>query len=320
MSQNKLMSAKEAIGRFVSDGDMIYAGYNTSPSALCHEIVRQKKKNLTMVGASLSETNVLLYLTGCATRTLTGYIGGTVGGNLVGDLIENGELQHEDYTNQTLTLMFLAGALGIPFIPTRSMLGSEFLSEECICHPHGWLREKKYQPSECPFTGEKVVLLPALNPDVSMIAAQRADTEGNVQAWGALGDSKWALWAARKVIVSVEEIVSTEVIRCDPNRTIIPSFKVSAVVHEPFGAHPLAMTGYYDMDLSFRAKTAHIYRDRDACIRFLDEWVYGVKNHKEYIEHYVEKYGYRALRNITAQPAIQPVGTVNYAYTPHMQL
>ena len=131
---------------------------------------------------------------------------------------------------------------------------------------------------------------------------------------------KWALWAAKKVIVSVEEIVSTEVIRSDPNRTIIPSFKVSAVVHESFGAHPLAMTGYYDMDLSFRGKTAGIYRDRNACFSFLDEWVYGVKNHKEYIEHYVEKYGYGQLRNIMAQSPIQPAGTVNYAYMPHMQL
>ena len=187
--------------------------------------------------------------------------------------------------------MFLAGALGIPFIPTRTFLGTDFLSEDCITHPGGWLRDKKYQLVECPFTEEKVVLLPALNPDVAMMHAQRADVEGNVQAWGAFGDSKWALWAGKKVIVSVEEIVATEVIRSDPNRTIVPSFKVSAVVHEPFGAHPGVMTGYYDMDFSFRTETMGMYSDRASCDRFLDEWVYGVQNRREYIEHYIQKLG-----------------------------
>jgi len=320
MSQSKLMTAKEAIDKFVMDGDIVYTGYNLIPHALCHEIIRQKKKNLTVAGASVPEMDALLYITGCSNRAITGYIGGAVGGTLVGELMEKGELQFEDYSNQGLTMMFLAGALGIPFIPTRAFLGTDFLTEKCINHPGGWLREKKYQPSECPFSGEKVVLLPALNPDVSIMAAQRADEEGNVQAWGALGDAKWALWASKKNIVSVEEIVSSEVIRSDPNRTILPSFKVNAVVHEPFGAHPWPVTGYYDMDFVFREVTLDIYRDREACNSFLDEWVYGVKNRSEYIEHYVERFGYTALKNITAQPPIQPVGTISYAYVPHIQI
>lgn len=188
-----------------------------------------------------------------------------------------------------------------------------------MTHSGGWLRDKKYQLGESPFDEEKVVLLPALNPDVAMMHAQRADAEGNVQAWGAFGDSKWALWAGKKVIVSVEEIVPTEVIRSDPNRTIVPSFRVSAVVHEPFGAHPGAMTGYYDLDFSFsRTEQADKYRDRAACYRFLDEWVYGVQSRGEYIEHYVQKLGQGALQNIMAKPPVRPIGTVDYAYVPHM--
>ena len=289
MAQSKLMTAEEAIDKFVIDDDIVYTGYMLVPQALCHEIIRQKKKNLTVVGASVPAMDVLLYFTGCANRAVTGYIGGAVGGTLVAELMEKGELQFEDYSNQSLTLMFLAGAMGIPFIPTHAFLGTDFLTEKCINHPGGWLRDKKYQPFECPFSGEKVVLLPALNPDVSIMVAQRADEEGNVQAWGALGDSKWALWASKKIIVSVEEIVSTEIIRSDPNRTIVPSFKVNAVVHEPLGAHPWPITGYYDMDLNFRTEALEIFQDRVACNKFLDEWVYGVKNRRGYIDHYVEK-------------------------------
>jgi len=320
MPRNKCMSAEEAISQFVSDGDITYIGYNNLPQALCHEIIRQQKKNLTLVGASVQELAAPLYITGCATRTLTGYIGGAVGGTLVTELMDTGQLQFEDYSNQALTMMFLAGALGIPFIPTLVFLGTDFLSEKCINHPGGWLKEQKYKVSQCPFTGEQVVLLPALKPDVALMAAQRADEEGNIQVWGPLGDSKWALWAAKKVIVSVEEIVPTEVIRSDPNRTIVPSFKVSAVIHEPFGAHPWPMTGYYDIDLGFRAGAVNLYSDIEAFRKFIDEWVYGVKNRREYLEHYVDRFGYGALQAIMAKPPIQPTGTISYGYVPHLSV
>jgi len=320
MAKSKRMTAAEAIDKFVTDGDIVYTGYTLVPQALCHEIIRQKKTNLTVAGASVPEMDVLLYFTGCANRAITGYFGGAVGGTIVGELMEKGKLQFEDYSNLGLTMMFLAGALGIPYIPSRIFLGTDFLTEKCVKHPGGWLGDKKYQPSDCPFTGDKVVLLPALNPDVAIMTAQRADEEGNVQTWGGLGDSKWALWASKKIIVSVEEIVSTEVVRSDPNRTIVPSFKVNAVVHEPFGAHPWPVTGYYDTDLRFRAEVLDIYKDSKACNKFLNEWVYGVKNRSEYIEHYVQKYGYKALRNITAQPPIQPIGAISYGYMPHLQI
>lgn len=130
MAQSKLMSAGEAIGKFVSDGDVVYAGYTMMPEALYHEILRQRKKNLTIVGASIPMGAALLYITGCATRTIAGYIGGIVRGTLVAELMERGELEYEDYSNQSMTLMFLAGALGIPFIPTRTFLGTDFLNGE----------------------------------------------------------------------------------------------------------------------------------------------------------------------------------------------
>jgi len=317
-SESKLMTAREAISRFAADGETVYVGYLMVPHALCHEVIRQRKRGLTLVGASLLQQATLLILAGCVGRLMTGYLGGALRSKLLRDLMARGELKYEDYSNQSQTLMLMAGALGIPFIPTRTFLGSDFLSDKCVNHPHGWLRDKKYQLSQCPFTREKVVLLPALRPDLAVMAAQRADSQGNVQAWGALGDAKWALWAARKVVVSVEEVVPTEVIRRDPNRTIIPSFKVSAVVHEPFGAHPGAMSGYYDIDLAFNGRYGAWDSDEGASRQFLEEWVYGVKDRREYIERYVAKLGYEALRSIQASPPFPPIGTVDYAYSPNI--
>ena len=171
-----------------------------------------------------------------------------------------------------------------------------------------------------PYGDESIGVVPPLNPDVAIIHAQRADREGNTHLWGLLGVQKEAVFASERVIVVVEEIVDEAVIRSDPNRTIIPSLVVDAVVHEPYGAHPWPVTGYYDMDFVFREVTLDIYKDREACNSFLDEWVYGVKDRNEYIKHYVEKFGYTALKNITAQPPIQPIGTISYAYVPHIQI
>ncbi len=311
----KLMSAKEAISRFVSDGDVIYIGYATIPFSLCHEIIRQKKKNLNIVGASQLWAASLLFASGCANRTQTAYSGGLLRRGFITDLWREGKIQIEDYTNQCITLMLLAGALNIPYIPTRSLLGTDFLSQECIHSPKGFLGDRKYKLSKCPFTGEKIVLLPALKPDVSLWVAQRADMEGNIQAWGGIGDARWAMMAAKKVIVSVEEIIPNEVIRSDPHRTILPSYKTSAVVHEPFGAHPGSMTGHYGMDLLFQDYCAGVETDAQKCQEFLDEWVYGVEDRAAYIEHYIAKFGYKRLRNIMATLAAYPIGSINYGYS-----
>jgi len=153
-------------------------------------------------------------------------------------------------------------------MPTKSVLGSDVAEEK--------------KEMECPFSGEKVALLPALNPDVGIAHVQRCDKYGNAQTWGTIGD-RWALRASAKVIISAEEIVDSRVIRSDPNRTLMPAHRVDAVVHEPWGAHPSIVTGYYNADRNFYTMYAKLSETAEGMKNFLDEWVYGVKNRKEYI-------------------------------------
>ncbi|MBI4497882.1 MAG: CoA transferase subunit A [Chloroflexi bacterium] len=319
MSTSKIMTAAEAVARFVQDGDVAYVGYNCVPYALVHEVVRQRKRGLEVVGASQRFQAAYLFLEGCADRTRTAYIGGVMigatRGQLVADLIRQGRLKYEEYTNQALTLMFMAGALGIPYIPTRSLLGTDFLTPAGRDHPWSYLGDAKLREAEDPFTGQRVVLLPALRPDVALYCAQRADAEGNVQAWGVWGEARWALWAARKVVVSVEEIVPGEVIRRDPNRTLIPGFKVDAIVHEPFGAHPGAMTGYYDTDFFFSRLEAEAQLDEAAYHRFVDTWITGVRDRQEYLDRYVATYGLERLRTVLPDTRLEPTASVSYAFT-----
>lgn len=163
--------------------------------------------------------------------------------------------------------------MNIPFIPIKSLKGSDL---------------PKYNSQikfiTCPYTGQEICIVPALKPDVAIIHAQRADKEGNVQAWGILGDIKEAAFAAKKVIVSVEEIVDEHIIRSDPNRTVIPGFIVNAVIEEPWAAHPSYAQGYYDRDNEFYVEWDRISSDASALEKYLEEWVYSVENRAEYVK------------------------------------
>jgi glutaconate CoA-transferase subunit A len=136
----------------------------------------------------------------------------------------------------------------------------------------------------CPYTGEVLATVPALNPDVTIVHAQRADAQGNAQIWGLLGVQKEAAFASDRVIVVVEEIVDESAIRADPNRTAIPGLIVDAVVVEPWGAHPSYAQGYYDRDNEFYIGWEKISRDPAALARYLDEFVYGLGDRAEYVE------------------------------------
>jgi glutaconate CoA-transferase subunit A len=320
MPERKLMTAAEAVSRFVKDGDTVYAGYTSVSMGLTYELIRQGKRGLEVVGGSVGLPGTFLTLAGCVDRVRTGYIGGALRPGPVTEMMESGELRYEDYSNQAIALMLMAGALGIPFIPTRSFLGSDYLAPEYRSHPGGHLGENKWAEMESPFDGQKVVLLPALKPDVVILPAQRADEFGNVQAWGHQGDARWGYWAGKHVIVSVEEIVEPGVIRNDPGRTIVPGFKVAAVVHMPFGAHPSAMAGYYDSDYSFNVRAlGGAMRDKDRFQRFLDEWVLGCSDHDAYLAHYREVFGADALDGIRATAGPDAGGGIRYTYNPELR-
>jgi glutaconate CoA-transferase, subunit A len=305
---SKLMTAREAVQRFVHDGDSVFLGYTTWANALEWEIARQRKKHLTAVATIGS---MLLPLLGCADRIITAY---AMGGqsSWFKQRLAAGEWQIEDYTNQAIALMFMAGALGIPFIPTRSMLGSDFVSEKFYPQPNGFLGEGKLRVMESPFGGDKFVALPALRPDVSCVHVQWADEEGNAAFWGGHGEVRWGLWASERIIISAEEIVPSSVLRSDPARVTVPGFMVDAVVHMPFGAVPFALPGYYGgaaplaYDYLVGMRTEAGFQEQVA------RWIDGCADHDAFLSLYEERFG--PLDALHADKTWEPERPIRYGW------
>jgi glutaconate CoA-transferase subunit A len=196
------------------------------------------------------------------------------------------KIEVEDHTNFSISLALQAGALGIPFIPTKTLLGTGMMEGN---HP--------FREMRCPFTNERLALVPALKPDVAIVQAQRADEEGNTHYWGGSGVTKEAALAARKVIVVVEEIVDKKVIRRDPNRTLIPGILVSAVVQERWSALPSPIQGYYNRDHDAYVHYHRESKERESYLRWLETWVLGVKDRKGY----VRRLGKEELESLTVK-------------------
>jgi glutaconate CoA-transferase subunit A len=277
----KVFSTREAVSRFVEDGDAIAMGTaleGAIPFSIGHEIIRQEKKDLTLIGPISDMLFDQLIGSGCVKKVVAAWVGNVIMG--VGynmrRAVEKGiprRIGVVDHTNFSISLALHAGAIGVPFIPTKTLLGSGMMTGEC-----------PFKEMECPYTGERLALVPALKPDVAIVQAQRADDEGNTHFWGGSGVTKEAALAARKVIVAVEEVVAKKVIRRDPNRTLIPGFLVSAVVPEPWGAHPSPMQGYYNRDHEKYMTYHHESRDREGYLRWLQKWVLGLKDRAEYVQ------------------------------------
>lgn len=253
------------------------------PFAIGHEIIRQGKKDLTLVGPISDMFFDQLIGSGCVKKIVAAWVGNVIMG--VGynmrRAVERGvprKIEVEDHTNFTISLGLLAGAIGIPFVPTKTLLGTGMM-----------LGENLFKEMECPYTRERLALVPAVKPDVAIVQAQKADEEGNTHFWGGSGVTKEAALAARKVLVVVEEVVSKKVIRRDPNRTVIPGFLVQAVIPEPWGAHPSPVPGYYNRDHEQYITYHRESRERDGYLNWLDKWVLGVKDRKEYLNLVSEK-------------------------------
>jgi glutaconate CoA-transferase subunit A len=213
--------------------------------------------------------------------------------------VERGEpraLEIEEYSHFGMVARFAAGAARLPFFPLRNYAGSDLPR----VNPN-------IRTVACPFTGETLAAVPALNPDVAIVHVQRADAEGNAQIWGLLGVQKEAAFAARRVVVVAEEIVSGDVVRADPNRTVVPGFVVDAVVHEPFGCHPSYAQGFYDRDNEFYVAWRDVSKDRARFEAYLDEWVYGVRDRAEYASRLASRRSELAARPRLSAP-------VNYGY------
>ena len=192
-------------------------------------------------------------------------------------------------------MMLMAGSMGMPFVPVKDMMGSDLLNVR------SFMGEDKYKIIDSPFDGSRTLLVPALNPDVAIIHVQQADEDGNAQMWGIGGDCQMGANAARKVVVSCERLVSRDTIGKDPSRTIVPAFKVSAVIEEPFASHPGYTPGFYDVDPAFGYLYQQASNTVDGFQAFLDEWVFGVEDRQGYIQHYIEKFGYKQFEALKAE-------------------
>ncbi len=271
---NKVMDEHTAIKKFVSDGD--YLSYDLSsmvrgPMSLEREIIRQRKKDLWLAAKFTLLDSTILVGAGCVSRIDVGFAGL---GRVLFKAIEQGKVKVMDWSNGTLALRHLAGAMGVPFLPTRALLGTDTFK-------HSGAKIIKD-----PFTGKKVAVVPAINPDVAIIHVNQCDIHGNARVFGPSITPAETAMASKKVIISTEEIIDTKEIKKNPGRTTIPYFLVDAVVVAPFGAHPGTVPGLYTYD-SDHLNEFFSVRDDAGMQKYLDKYVYNVESHEEYIEQKV---------------------------------
>jgi glutaconate CoA-transferase subunit A len=301
----KVTSMRDAVAALVRDGDTVaiegfthLIGFSAG-----HEIVRQRKRDLVLARMTPDVIYDQMVAGGVARKLIFSWLGnpGVGGLNAIrrriepASLVGERPLEIEEYSHFGMVARYLAGATNLPFMPLRSYFETDLPKANPLI-----------RPIKSPYSDEVVYAVPPLNPDVSIIHAQRADANGNTQIWGLLGCQKEAAFAADRLIVVVEELVDEAVVRADPNRTVIPGLIVDAVVVEPYGAHPSYVQGAYDRDNRFYLDWDPISRDEDKVQAWLREWVYDLPDRAAYIE----KLG--AERIASLRPGSAPSGSVDY--------
>jgi glutaconate CoA-transferase, subunit A len=277
----KLLSMAEAIERFVPDGASVALGCALEPLipfAAGHELIRQRRRDLTLTGPISDILFDQLIGAGCVSRVIAAWVGNVSEGlgQCYRRAVEQGvphAITVEDHSNYSVSLALLAGALGVPYIPMLSLLGSD------IARDHPTMR-----PAPSPLDGSPTLLVPALQPDVAILHVQRADAEGRAHVWGGMGICEEAALAARGVIYTAEEIVPPEVILSDPNRVLAPAMKTLAVVHAPGGAHPSPVQGYYNRDHAYFTEYHQRTRTVEGFTAWLEEQVLSAPDRSAYLE------------------------------------
>lgn len=271
---------REAITEYVHNGDTIaIEGFTAFICfSAAHEIIRQERRGLTLCRLTPDLIYDQMIAAGCAQKLVFSYLGNPGVGSLhcIRRAVEKdipNAIELEEYSHFGMVSRYMAGASNLPFFPLKSYLGTDLDAAN-----------PKIQFVDDPYSGQKIAVVPALKPDVAIIHAQRCDQLGNTQLWGLVGMQKEAAFASEHVIVVVEEIVAETVIRSDPNRTLIPHIIVDAVVHQPYGAHPSYVQGYYDRDNQLYLAWDKISRQIDETMAWLDEWVHGVEDWEEYLQ------------------------------------
>jgi len=296
---SRVVSLREAIAANVRDGDTLaIEGFTHLISfAAAHEVIRQGRRNLTLARLTPDLVYDQMVAAGCASKLVFSWLGNPGVGSLhaIRRAIEAGQLEIEEYSHHGMVARYAAGASRLPFFPLRSYDGSDLAAAN-----------PRIRRVFSPYDGEEISVVPPLNPDVTIIHAQRADAEGNVQAWGIVGVQREAALAARRVIAVVEELVDSSVVRDDPDRTLLPGTVVDAVCVEPFGAHPSFAQGHYDRDNGFYRDWDPISRDPARLEAWLDEWVRGLDGRAVY----VERLGAARVEKLRPKP--RPSGSVDY--------
>ena len=270
---------RDAVAALIHDGDVVaIEGFtHLICFAAGHEIVRQRKRDLTLARLTPDLVYDQMVAAGVARKLVFSWLGnpGVGGLHAIRRRVENADpapLELEEYSHFGMVGRYTAGASNLPFYPLRSYFESDLPKANPLI-----------RPIRSPYGEETVYAVPPLKPDVTIVHAQRADADGNTQMWGLLGCQKEAAFAADRVVVVVEELVDEAVVRADPNRTVIPGLIVDAVVVEPWGAHPSYVQGAYDRDNRFYLEWDAISRDAAATQAWLDEWVYGIAGRAEYV-------------------------------------
>lgn len=290
MTAGKVRPLAEALSDSVADGDTVFVGGfgHAIPFASGHELIRQGRRGLTLCRSGADILFDQLIAAGCVSKVIVGWIGNPGIGLAHGfrRALAAGEVEMEEWTNFTMVLRLHAATLGVPFLPTRVMRGGDVAEAAAV------------RQVTDPFTGETLTAVPALAPDVALIHAQRADDQGNVQLWGVIGDTVEGALASQRIVVTVEELVSEEVIRADPNRTVIPGHRVSSVSPVPGGAHPSYVQGRYGRDDEFYSRYDELSRTAEGLAEYLKTRVYGVPDR----ETYIADVDWEALRADTPSP------------------
>ena len=268
---DKTLGAPEAVSRYVADGDYVsfdFSSFTRGPLGLIREIIRQGRRDLWYCAKFTLMESTLLVSAGACSRIDVGFMGL---GESLNRAVEEGRVQVSEWTNGTLTLRHLAGGMGVPFLPTRALLGSDTL------------RYSGAKVVTDPFGGKPIALVPALNPDVGLIHVHQADVYGNARCFGPGVSPLETAMASRKVIISADEIIEHDDIRKDPGKTTIPYYMVDAVVPAPFGAYPGGVQGLYEVDFEHFAEYNGLERE-GRLSEYLDKYVYSVGSELEMLE------------------------------------
>lgn len=301
------MSMRDAVARFVPDGASVAIGLALEaliPFATGHEIIRRRKRDLTLIGPISDILFDQLIGAGCVRAVQAAWAGNVSAGlgHCYRRAAEHGEpnaIAIEDHSNFSIALGLLAGALGTQFIPAKTLLGSDLVKTN-----------PRLRTVDSPIDGQKLMLVPAIVPDVTIVHVQRADESGGCHAWGNLGVSEEGAMAGKSVIVVAEEIVAPEVIKSDPNRVLVPPQRVSAVVHEPGGAHPSPVQGHYGRDHDFYHEYHADTKTADGYAAWRDAWIDRCSGRAEYLT----QLGAARWRGLQVREQ-KPAAAVNYSAT-----